>query len=155
VDVSHASTEAFDDIARIALRRGRPLVASHSNARALTDHRRNLDDAQLRAIAASGGVVGLCFHEPFLRLGASRASALDVARHARHMTDVMGPTHVALGTDLDGLITPAEGLDSHAGIPALVEALRQEGIEGESLAGLLFDNATRVLSQTSSWSSSR
>ncbi|RLB63807.1 MAG: dipeptidase [Deltaproteobacteria bacterium] len=145
VDLSHASDEAFEDVARIAHQWGRPLVATHSNARAITPHRRNLTDAQLRTIASSGGIVGLAFHSPFLRHDRKQATANQVAGHARHLMEVMGPSHVAIGSDLDGLIHHAAGLESHQGIPALINALHRQGIDGESLHALLRDNALRVL----------
>ncbi len=145
VDVSHSSDEAFEDVVRIAREIGRPVVASHSNARALAHHARNLTDEQLRAVAATGGVVGLNFHTPFLRADGEAATVDDVVRHALHMTRIMGSDHLAIGSDLDGEIRPAEGLGSHAGIPALVRALCRAGIQGSALRGLLGDNARRVI----------
>jgi membrane dipeptidase len=145
VDLSHASDDTFADVAAIAHRWRRPLVASHSNARALTPHHRNLTDDQLRAIAASGGIVGLTFHSPFLRHDRQPATVDDVARHARHMIDVMGPSHVAIGSDLDGLIQHATGLETHRGMTALIAALKRHGIGGHALRALLRDNALRVL----------
>jgi membrane dipeptidase len=145
VDVSHASDATFDDVATIARAKKRPLVATHSNARALSDHRRNLTDAQLRTIADTKGVVGVAFHAPFLRRAWKDASAKDFARHVAHMIEVMGPSHVAIGSDLDGLITPAQGLASHAGLWAIAMHVRAEGIDEAALAGLMGGNALRVL----------
>lgn len=145
VDVSHASDEAFDGVARIARELGRPIVATHSNARALAHHPRNLTDEQLRAVAASGGIVGLNFHASFLRRDEAPATIDDVVRHAAHLGRVMSPANVALGSDLDGHIRPAVGLETHAGVPDLVRALCRAGIQGEALRGLLGDNVRRVL----------
>ena len=145
VDVSHASDATFDDVAAIAKARKRPLVATHSNARALSDHRRNLTDAQLRTIAETHAVVGVAFHAPFLRRAWMDANAKDFARHVAHMIEVMGPSHVAIGSDLDGLITPASGLESHAGLWAIAMHVRAAGIDGAALAGLMGGNALRVL----------
>jgi membrane dipeptidase len=145
VDVSHASDATFDDVAAIAARHRKPLVASHSNARAVTEHGRNLTDAQLRAIAASGGVVGVLFHAPFVRDDWREASVLDVADHVMHMRAVMGPGHVGVGSDLDGLIAPAKGLSSHAGYAALADALDGRGLDRGAIAGVLGGNAARVL----------
>lgn len=145
VDVSHSSDDTFADVARIARELGRPILATHSNARAIADHARNLTDDQLRAIAASGGVVGLNFHASFLRRDDAPATIDDVVRHAKHMTDVMSAANVALGSDLDGHIRPAVGLETHAGIPSLVRALCAAGIQGEALQGLLGDNVRKVL----------
>ena len=145
VDVSHASDATFDDVAAIARARRRPLVATHSNARAVADHPRNLTDAQLETIAASGGVVGLAFHAPFLDRAWRDADVEDFARHAAHMEAVMGAGHVAIGSDLDGLIRPARGLASHASLWALAMQMRAEGIGEPSIAGIMGANALRVL----------
>jgi membrane dipeptidase len=145
IDLSHASDETFDDVATIARQWGRPLVATHSNARAITAHRRNLTDGQLQTIAASGGLVGMTFHSPYLRGDRQRATVADAARHARHLIDQMGPSHVAIGSDLDGLIQHPNGLESHHGMPSLIGALQRQGIEGDVLRALLRDNALRVL----------
>lgn len=145
VDVSHASDAAFEAIARLARQAGRPLVATHSNARALAEHPRNLTDAQLRAIAASGGLVGLNFHSGFLRRDGAPAALADVVRHALYLVRVMGAEHVALGSDFDGELRPAQGLRTHAQLPALARALRAAGLTAEQVRGLLGDNARRVL----------
>jgi membrane dipeptidase len=145
VDVSHASDEAFHDIAALARAAGEPLVASHSNARALCPHPRNLTDDQLRAIAASGGIAGVNFHAPFLRADRRPARIADVVRHALHMRSVMGPGHVAIGSDLDGEIRAAGGLGSHAGIPELGRRLQAAGLPASEVAGILGGNAWRVL----------
>ncbi len=155
VDVSHASDASFDDVAAIARARKRPLVATHSNARAVAFHRRNLTDAQLRTIAATGGVVGLAFHAPFLNRAWRDADATDFARHAAHMEAVMGPGHVAIGSDLDGLIRPARGLDSHESLWSLAMHMRAEGIGESSLAGIMGGNALRVLSAATKRASRR
>jgi membrane dipeptidase len=108
VDVSHASDRAVSDVLALARETGGVVVATHSNARALCDHPRNLSDEQLRGIAATGGVVGLNFHGPFVVRG--RAAQLDdVVRQALHLLRVAGAEHVAIGADFEGGIRPARG----------------------------------------------
>jgi membrane dipeptidase len=145
VDVSHSSDATFDAVARLAREAHRPIVATHSDARALADHPRNLTDAQLRAVAASGGVVGLNFHSGFLRRGGGAATLADVVRHAVYMARVMGAAHVAIGSDFDGEIRPPRGLRSHADLPALARALRAAGLSPAEVRGILGDNVRRVL----------
>jgi len=145
VDVSHASDEAFDDIAALARAARRPLVATHSNARALCAHPRNLTDDQLRTIAASGGMAGLNFHAPFLRTDGQPARIADVVRHALHMRSVMGPGHLAIGSDLDGEIRAVQGLASHAGLPVLARRLRAAGLPADEVAGIFGETAWRLL----------
>lgn len=148
VDVSHMSDEAFDDVAALAREYHRPLVASHSNARAVTPHKRNLTDAQLRAIAASEGVVGVNFHAPFLTRN-RQATLDDVQAHIDHMVRVMGADHVAIGSDLDGLIRPARGLESHAGVRLLARHLAAHGYSSEVLNDLFKRNVLRVVRESS------
>lgn len=143
VDLAHASESTFWDVAALAHEQGRPLLVSHTASRALRDHPRNLSDAQLREVARSGGVVGLTLHAPHLVDGLE-ATVGDVARHAAHLVAVMGPTHVAIGSDIDGRIHPVRGLRTHAGIPKLARALRDAGLSG-ALGAILRSNAARVL----------
>ena len=98
VDLSHASEKSFYDaldISRV------PIVCSHSSARALCDHPRNLTDDQMRALAAKGGVAQITIYNGFLRTDGA-ATIHDVLAHLDHAIQVMGIDHVGLGTDFDG-----------------------------------------------------
>ncbi len=149
VDVAHASDAAYDDIAAIAHRHEAPLVDSHTGARALVAIERNLDDARLRTIAASGGVVGIDLHSGHLsRRPGFEATLDDVADHLLHAVAVAGIEHVALGSDLDGGITPPEGSDGAAVWPALAAVLRDRGLGDRELGLVFHDNARRVLGWT-------
>lgn len=98
VDLSHASERSFYDALELSRL---PIVCSHSSSRALCDHPRNLTDAQLRALAAKGGVAQVTFYNGFLRTD-GQASILDVVAHINHFVRVMGIEHVGIGTDFDG-----------------------------------------------------
>ena len=98
VDMSHAGEKSFYDALDISQK---PIVCSHSSARALCDHPRNLTDDQMRALAAKGGVAQTTIYHGFLRKDA-QATILDVMAHLEHAIDVMGIDHVGLGTDFDG-----------------------------------------------------
>ena len=98
VDMSHAGEKSFYDALDIS---AKPIVCSHSSARALCDHPRNLTDDQMRALAAKGGVAQTTIYHGFLRNDAE-ATILDVIAHLEHAIDVMGIDHVGLGTDFDG-----------------------------------------------------
>ena len=95
-DVSHTSDRSFWDI--MDLVEG-PVIASHSNCRALCDVRRNLTDEQLRTIRDTGGVVGVNVSHDFVHKEPRQQTAAMLARHAAHMAEVMGPEHVACGFD--------------------------------------------------------
>lgn len=108
VDMSHAGEKSFYDALDIS---ERPIVCSHSSARALCDHPRNLTDDQMRALAAKGGVAQTTIYNGFLRKD-SEATILDVIEHLEHAIQVMGIDHVGLGTDFDG----------DGGVPGLADA---------------------------------
>jgi membrane dipeptidase len=144
VDLSHLNEAGFWDVARLD---GAPLIASHSGVHALAPASRNLTDAQLDAIGASGGLVGIVFAVNFLRAdGADDADTplATVAAHARHVADRIGVDHVALGSDFDGAKIPAE-LGDVAGLPRLLDALRDVGFTDVELRAIAWDNWRRVL----------
>ena len=131
VDLSHLNEAGFWEAARIS---DRPLVATHSNVHALSASSRNLTDRQLDAVAESGGVVGLNYAVGFLREDGRRVSDTPLTvmiRHLDHMLERLGEGGVALGSDFDGALIPAEIGDA-AGLPALLGAMRQAGF-GEDL----------------------
>ena len=98
VDLSHASEKSFYDALEVS---SVPIVCSHSSARALCDHPRNLTDEQMRALAAHGGVAQTTIYHGFLKSDAE-ATILDVIAHLEHAIKVMGIDYVGLGTDFDG-----------------------------------------------------
>jgi membrane dipeptidase len=144
VDVSHAADRAVADVLALARETGGVVVATHSNARALCDHPRNLRDEQLRGIAATGGVIGLNFHSPFVVRGRP-ANMNDVVRQAQHLVRVAGIEHVALGADFEGGIRPARGLADASRYPALARALQSNGMSEAAVRKLFSENALRVL----------
>jgi membrane dipeptidase len=144
VDVSHASDRAVGDVLSLAAQTSGVVVATHSNARALADHPRNLSDEQLRGIARTGGVVGLNFHSPFVKRGRP-AVLTDVVRQAMYLVKVAGVEHVALGADFEGGIRPAKGLEDASRFPDLAKALLRAGMNEAAVQKLFSENALRVL----------
>ena len=98
VDLSHASQKSFFDALEISQT---PIVCSHSSARALCDHPRNLTDDQMKALAQHGGEAQVTLYHGFLR-AEGEATILDAIEHLNHMVNVMGVEHVGIGTDFDG-----------------------------------------------------
>lgn len=144
VDLSHLNEAGFWDVARLE---PGPLVASHSGAHALCPASRNLTDAQLDAIGASGGLVGIVFATPFLRpdFADEPDTPLSlIAEHARYVADRLGVAHVALGSDFDGATIPAE-LGGASGLPRLLEALEGAGFSPPELEAICWRNWRRVL----------
>ena len=102
VDVSHLNDRGFWELSEVARR---PFVASHSNARAVCPHPRNLTDAQIRRLVQVGGLVGLNYHAPFLAED-GRPAFRDLAAHIRHFLDLGAQDILALGSDYDGSDPP-------------------------------------------------
>jgi membrane dipeptidase len=144
VDVSHVSDAAFADIAEIARKHGAPVVATHSDARAVANMPRNLTDAELRVIAETGGVTGLNLHAPFVN-GTNDAALDDVIKQVDHMVKVAGIDHLAMGSDFDGGIKPPADLPDAASLPRLAAELRRRGMSYDDVLKIFSLNALRVL----------
>lgn len=142
LDTSHLSVASFWDLLEVT---EGPVIASHSNARAVCDHPRNLGDEQIRAIFRRGGVVGLNLYPPFLRSEDRPATVEDVVRHAEHMASVASPAVVALGSDFDGIETTPVGLEDVSRLPVIAEALLRRGWSEAQVRGVLGENLRRVL----------
>jgi membrane dipeptidase len=147
VDCSHLNRAGFFDVARTS---AVPLVATHSNPWSLCQSTRNLQDDQLDAIAASGGVVGVNFGVAYLREDGRvdpDTPLAEIVRHAEYLAERMGVDHVALGSDFEGATMPAE-LGGIAGLPRLVDAFRAAGWDEPSLRKLCHESWLRVLRET-------
>jgi membrane dipeptidase len=140
LDVSHASRQTTMDICSSSTV---PVIASHSDAHVLRPHPRNLLDEEIRCIAATGGVIGLNFHGPFL--GPSADISL-VADHAEHLAQVGGHGVVALGSDFDGFIQTPAGLEDASKLGALWEELARRGWTEEQILGVRGENFLRAWS---------
>lgn len=140
-DVSHASDALFYDVAS---RSAKPFIATHSNARAVCPHKRNLTDEQFLTICHSGGVVGLNFYPPFLE-ASGKANLSSLRKHLEHFLELGGEDHLCIGSDFDGaqMFQGMEGVES---IPFLYEQLLQAHYEESLLHKLFFENAWRFFS---------
>jgi membrane dipeptidase len=145
VDVSHLAEAGFWDVLECSVR---PVIASHSNCRAIQLHPRNLSDGQIRALAEHDGIQGITFVRDFL----GGAENIDrVVDHIMHALDVVGnDRHTALGSDFDGVEHAVEGLEDVTRLPQLAEAMSARGLTDASIGRILgsnywdfFDNAWR------------
>lgn len=144
VDLAHASTTLFWDV--VATHdRCRPLIVSHTGVAGVHRHWRNIDDRQLRAIADSGGVIGILFHGPFLGDPVWGGSVASVAKHLVHAMRCVGPEHVCLGSDWDGLIATPLDMPSCLELPRLVQALLDQGVCENDIEWILGKSAVRLL----------
>ena len=138
VDVSHLSDGGFWEIVRLARK---PFLASHSNARALCPHPRNLTDPMLRALADKGGATGLNFCSRFVD-GSDYTSVEGLLRHALHIRDVAGIEALCLGSDFDGIDSRLE-FEDYSGYPRLLAAFEKHFTPRE-LDLITHGNALRV-----------
>lgn len=136
-DISHASEKLFADVAeQVAL----PFVASHSNAFAVTPHRRNLRDWQIREIIRRGGLFGLNFHNAFLNSEPEAASVTDLLRHADHFLSLGGESCLCFGSDFDGGDLPRDIADSRV-YNKIYELFLQHHYPEALIRRIFYDNA--------------
>jgi membrane dipeptidase len=127
VDVSHLSEGGFWDVVKYS---SKPFAASHSCARALRDHQRNLTDEQLKALADKGGVVGINFCSDFLSEDKENSYAGDIVRHMVHFRNVAGIDVIAWGSDFDGIGSKLDFGD-YAGFGKILDLLSKEFTDDE------------------------
>lgn len=139
IDVSHASDKLFFDVCDIA---NRPFVATHSNSRAITNHRRNLTDEQFKIICSKGGIVGLNFHRDFLNDIPDKASAYDILRHAEHFLSLGGEDNVSIGSDFDGCTLP-DDIKGSSSIYEIYELFLKHNYKEAVLNKIFYQNALK------------
>jgi membrane dipeptidase len=144
-DTSHLADESFWQLMDLATG---PMIASHSNCRAIVPGDRQLSDEMIKAIAARGGVIGVNFYDEFLlppsEYKKRRCLLSDVTAHVKHMADLLGTTrHIAIGTDMDGGVgredIPQE-LTTAADLPRFAKALSDAGFCDEAVVGIMSKN---------------
>ena len=139
VDVAHADRATLLAVVDAATA---PVVSSHTGARALQDFPRYLADDELQAIASTGGVVGLW---PYRHRHAGVRHITELVAHARHIADTIGPEHLAVGTDMNGVPGVMAGFGDETDLPKLTAALLDGGFSDREVNGILGANALRVL----------
>jgi len=140
IDVSHLSEGGFWDVVKYSKK---PFVASHSNARAIRDFRRNLTDAQLKALAEAGGVTGINFYHNFLG-GDGSGSMEQIMAHISHIKNVAGIDTLAVGSDFDG-ITGNTAMKDASELTMLIDALDKSGFTDGEIEKICWGNAMRVI----------
>jgi microsomal dipeptidase-like Zn-dependent dipeptidase len=141
VDVAHCDRATLLDVVDLATA---PVMSSHTGARALQDFPRYLTDDELRAIAATGGLVGLW---PYRSRRAGVRDIPELAAHARHIADTIGPEHLGLGTDMNGVPGVMAGFGGETDLVKVTSALLDAGFDHPEVQGILGGNALRVLRQ--------
>lgn len=139
-DVSHMSDEGIEDMLAVTKK---PFVASHSNARALCPHRRNLTDEFIRRMGERGCVIGVNFYSGFLKDGMDFSKTEWIAEHILHMVHIGGIECIGLGSDFDGIDC---GLEFHNcdGMQLLAECLRKRGMTEGQIEQVFYKNVLRL-----------
>lgn len=140
LDVSHLSERAFWEVAELSQR---PVIASHSNARAICEHPRNLTDAQIEKLIEKQGLIGVTF-VPWFVSNAEVVVIDDLLRHIEHICELGGESHIMLGSDFDGIDRYIEGLTHPGELISLQEALLKRYSERQT-EQFMSGNALRVL----------
>jgi membrane dipeptidase len=150
-DTSHLAEEAFWQLMDLT---GGPVIASHSNCRAIVPGDRQMSDEMLKAVIARGGVVGMNFYDQFLmppdQYGKRRCTMDDLLAHVRHVCDLAGNAkHVAIGTDLDGGVGREEipqEIRSAADLHKVADALAGIGLSDADVTNVMSGNWLRFFS---------
>ncbi|MGB5824590.1 MAG: membrane dipeptidase [Proteocatella sp.] len=156
VDTSHLNDAGFWDIMELA---SQPIIASHSDARALVNHGRNLSDDMIKAIANTGGVIGMNAYREFVGLEKSKQNIAGLANHLEYIAGIAGIDHVGLGFDFTDFLTPEDtgfpnetgdtdcidGLNSAGEAKYFVEELKSRGFSKEDLEKITHGNFERVI----------
>jgi len=146
VDISHLSPAGVEDVLKVSQK---PIIASHSNARAICDYRRNLTDAQMEKIAAKGGLAAVTFVPAFVEADSSKTSLPRVLDHVDYMVKVMGEDHVGIGSDFDGFSEDSKvaGLEDVSRMPGITAGLLERGYSEAAVQKILGGNFLRVFRQ--------
>ena len=126
VDLAHINPQGFWDAVEVH-DPSLPLLATHTGVNGVYSCWRNLDDAQIKAVADSGGVVGIIFHQGFLTPGGQGTDGRIILDHMEHIIGVAGEDHVGIGSDYDGAIIPPSGLRNSPAYPRMVQWMLDRG----------------------------
>jgi len=144
VDLAHINREGFFDA--IAVHdRSLPLIVTHTGVTGVTPHWRNLDDEQLRAVADSGGTIGVMYQSSFLGDAWLGGKSESVVRHLEHIVNTVGEDSASLGSDWDGAICPPRDLKSPLDLPRLVEHMLRRRWTPDRIQKILAKNYLRVV----------
>jgi membrane dipeptidase len=142
VDLAHASRPGFFDAFEVH-DKTQPLLVTHTGLAGVYEHWRNITDEQLRAVADTGGTVGVMLQASFL--GRRPVNAGTVVDHLAHIVDTVGEQHASIGTDYDGAITPPKDLPGLWALPRLVQEMLDRGWSDTRIRLILGGNALRVI----------
>ncbi len=143
IDVAHTGVKTIEDILSVTQN---PIIDTHAGAYTLRQHTRNLTDSQLKAVANSGGVIGVVFYPSFL-VNKGKATVDSVVKHIDYIKNLIGVDYVAIGSDYDGMgsVAPPTGLEDISKLPNLTLALLKKGYSETDIRKILGLNYLRVI----------
>lgn len=144
VDLAHVSRQGFFDAVSVH-DRAQPLLVTHTGVSGVRPHWRNLDDEQLRAVAATGGTVGIMYQSSFLGPSVFDGRAAWIVDHLEHVVNTVGEDHASLGSDWDGMIVPPADMRSCLELPRLVQIMLDRRFSPERVQKILGGNFLRVV----------
>jgi len=144
VDLAHISRAGFFDALAVH-DRSLPAIVTHTGVSGVYPHWRNLDDEQLRAIAATGGTIGIMYHSGFLGDPLWQGRLLSIVRHLEHVIEVVGDDHASLGSDWDGAIITPRDMPTCLELPRLVQAMLDRRWSEQRIQKILGGNFLRCL----------
>ena len=144
IDVSHLSEKSFWDV----LENGKHVIASHSNAKSLCDHPRNLTDAQATALVNKGGHIHLVYYPPFIRNDKEQVTIEDLMQHFVHLANLVGVQHLGLGSDFDGISIFIKDLENASHTQNIVNGLKRHFSE-EEVHGIAENNFMEYIKKVS------
>jgi membrane dipeptidase len=143
VDVSHMAQRSFENVIEIS---GSPVIASHSNAKAICGHERNLTDSQILDIKKSGGVIGINFYPVFLN-NSGKAGIWDIIKHIEHIASLAGCINIGLGSDFDGIEYLPSSIRGVQDTGTILEELARLNYKDECIQNIAGLNFLRVIKE--------
>ena len=142
-DLSHASDETFWDVMKLT---EKPVLVSHSNARALCNHPRNITDEMFRELMQNNGVLGINFYPPFLDASPENASLETIFHHMEHFLELGGENHIGFGSDFDGVDFLPKGITDFSSFSQIISEMEKRNYKKEIIEKLCYKNMMRILS---------
>lgn len=142
-DLSHASDETFWDVMKVTKK---PVLVSHSNARKLCNHPRNITDEMFLALCENHGVLGINFYPPFLENEPKKADLESIFNHMEHFLELGGENHLGFGSDFDGVDALPKGITDFSSFSDIISEMEKRSYPKDLIEKLCYKNMMRILS---------
>ena len=142
-DLSHASDETFWDVMKVTQK---PVLVSHSNARSLCNHPRNITDEMFLALCENHGVLGINFYPPFLENQPRKANLESIFHHMEHFLELGGENHIGFGSDFDGVDSLPKGITDFSSYSKIISEMERRNYSKELIEKICYKNMMRILS---------